>query len=303
MFDQALPLPAPEVLEEPKWLEQRRLIGSGKATWDDFTIIERTCKGWLLPYLWGMDSQVSGRWGYWTRSIVNGEPLDEPIPHIDFLDSPNSETMKNLTKCLSAYNRYDFRLSDFLEWLLWGFGAQDERARISDEANDFLYKTFCLDLLLMHPHDYLGHILTEEKAGYWNNPSAFYPTPHAVCNAMVKMTFADAIREGQDLKSKSVHDPCVGTGRMLMYASNYSLFLYGQDIDRTCCNACAVNGYLYMPWLVRAGLPRPIDNDPEKEKPIIKACNSLEVAAPTIELKPASDKNQRSKKPQQLNLF
>jgi N-6 DNA Methylase len=258
----------------PEWLQQRIAILSGQAKWDDFTFAERTCKGWLLPLLWEIDSMFSGRWWYWTKTLESGKALEEPIPQIDFLDFPNTAAMNNLTKCLSAYNRYDFRLSDFLEWLLWGFGVQDERTRISDDANEYLYRTFNLGLLLKYPHDYLGQILTEEKAGYWNNPNAFYPTPHVVCSAMVQMQFADTIRKGEDLKSKSVLDPCIGTGRMLMYASNYSLFLYGQDIDRTCCMACTVNGYLYMPWLVKALPELGPENEPCEVVP------ALEVSPP-----------------------
>jgi hypothetical protein len=145
----------------------------------------------------------------------------------------------------------------FFKWLLWGFGEGEERPRICAEVNEYLYKTFNLDLLIRHPHDYLGDILAETKSGYWNNPNAFYPTPHCVCQAMAEMQLSDAAEDADDLKTKSVLDPCVGTGRMLMYASNYSLFLHGTDIDRMCVNACKINGYLYMPWLVKAGLKCP----------------------------------------------
>jgi hypothetical protein len=164
--------------------------------------------------------------------------------------------MTNLQTCLKSNNCDDFSLSDFMKWLLWGFG-EGERSRISAEANEFLYRTFNLGPLLQHPHDYLGHILTEAKAGYWSNPNAFYPTPNAVYHAMAEMQMHNAAKDTGDLKTKSVLDCCVGTGHMLMYASNYSLFLYGQDIDRTCVMACKINGYLYMPWLVEAGLKRP----------------------------------------------
>ncbi|MBD1995249.1 SAM-dependent DNA methyltransferase [Leptolyngbya sp. FACHB-541] len=46
-------------------------------------------------------------------------------------------------------------------------------------------------------------------------------------------------------------DPCLGTGRLLLTASNYSLRLYGQDINDTVIKAALVNGYLYAPWLVK----------------------------------------------------
>ena len=38
---------------------------------------------------------------------------------------------------------------------------------------------------------------------------------------------------------------------MLLHASNHSLRLYGCDIDGTLCKATLVNGYLWVPWMVR----------------------------------------------------
>lgn len=273
----------------PEWINQRLQIAAGEATWADFSFEQRTCKGWLLPYLFSIESMFAGRWDYWLRTLEKGAIPDEPIPQIDFLDFPDTKVMKNLKDCLTAHLRYGFGLSDFFQWLLWGFGEQGERARISDEANEYWYKTFNLGLLLESPHDYLGHILSEEKAGNWSNPNAFYPTPHTICSMMVQMQFADAKRQGQDLKDKSVCDPCVGTGRMLMYASNHSLFLYGGDIDRTCVMACKINGYLYMPWLVRPDLadPRLKQADAIQNLPMpqaVKAGN--ETAETDVVLKP-----------------
>jgi hypothetical protein len=36
---------------------------------------------------------------------------------------------------------------------------------------------------------------------------------------------------------------------MLLHAANYSLCLYGQDIDPLAVAMCQVNGVLYAPWL------------------------------------------------------
>ena len=67
--------------------------------------------------------------------------------------------------------------------------------------------------------------------------------------------------EGEDCRAKSVCDPCSGTGRLLLAASNYSMRLYGVDINRTVIKASLINGYLYAPWLVR---PLPfLDTAPE----------------------------------------
>ena len=56
---------------------------------------------------------------------------------------------------------------------------------------------------------------------------------------------------GEDARTKSVCDPCVGTGRLLLAASNHSYRLYGCDLNPTVIKATLVNGYLYAPWLVR----------------------------------------------------
>jgi hypothetical protein len=41
----------------------------------------------------------------------------------------------------------------------------------------------------------------------------------------------------------------VGTGRLLLHASNHSLNLWGQDVDPLVVALCKVNGALYAPWL------------------------------------------------------
>ena len=102
--------------------------------------------------------------------------------------------------------------------------------------------------LLERPYDYLGEYVAAGKAGGWN-PTGFYPTPHNVVECMVRMTMHDAPAEGRDPRRLSVCDPAVGSGRMLLHTSNFSLCLYGQDIDPLAVAMCKVNGALYAPWL------------------------------------------------------
>jgi hypothetical protein len=103
--------------------------------------------------------------------------------------------------------------------------------------------------LLEHPHDYFGDHVAASKAKGWN-PTGFYPTPHSVVELMVRMTMHDAKEEGRDLRTSTVGDPCVGSGRMLLHASNLSLRLYGQDLDPLAVTLCKLNGVLYAPWMV-----------------------------------------------------
>jgi hypothetical protein len=45
-------------------------------------------------------------------------------------------------------------------------------------------------------------------------------------------------------------EPCAGTGRMLLPASNYCNNMYAMEINYSTVKVLTVNGYLYMPWLV-----------------------------------------------------
>ena len=239
------------------WSDQQYALRKG-AVWDDFTFEERTYNGWLLPYLWELDVMFYKRWDYWVRTLLSGEFLNEPIPKINFLSQPHPEVMKNLRNCMEKPVCHSVRLPDFLEWLLWGFGEQKERARVSSGVNEHWYRTFNMGLFMQYPYDYFGDVLADEKAGksYWSNPNAFYPTPHSLVKMMVAMTMKRHEVRGKNLRLLSVMDPCVGTGRFLMEASNYSLSLCGQDNDRVCVMACRINGYLYVPWMVKNGKGR-----------------------------------------------
>lgn len=54
--------------------------------------------------------------------------------------------------------------------------------------------------------------------------------------------------DGRDPRTVTVCDPCVGSGRMLLHASNHSVCLYGCDIDPICARITSINGVLYAPW-------------------------------------------------------
>ena len=135
----------------------------------------------------------------------------------------------------------------FVEWLLFGFGAPsvtEMPPQIEDDVNAFWYKTFNLGLFLKYPHDYLGEYAVALYGKGWQNPTAYFPTPMSVSVLMATMLLSE-----QD-KTASVCDPCVGSGRLLLAASNYSLNLYGMDIDHQILNVCKANMWMYVPWCV-----------------------------------------------------
>jgi hypothetical protein len=215
--------------------------------------------GWLIPYLIKIDELTWGRWDYWARTSVAGKLLDEPIPEVEFLDTPDPGTKLMIEGCLnniqpgtnyqgwSGWERFNY----MLDWLLFGFGyvGQKEAPREpagAQGASNRLYQMFVLDALMLYPADYWGDLLAESKHGQHNG---FYPTPMNVVQLMFRMQMEDL--EAEDLRTKTIYDPCLGTGRFLMLASNYSLRCYGQDIDLTVLKAAVVNFFIYCPWIVK----------------------------------------------------
>jgi hypothetical protein len=192
-----------------------------------------------------------GRWDYWIRTIDARKPLDEPIPQIQFEAHPRNEATKNITDCIQIIQAKGHGANEawcsFIDWLLWGFGSdllKDFPDRIDEDASWRLYTTFNLGVMMQTPADYMAWGSTElavMKAG------GYFPTPMNVCIMMAATQMT-----GRDKTSKTI-DPCVGTGSMLLAASNYSLRLYGQDINLNMVKMCHVNGFIFVPWLVAPG--------------------------------------------------
>jgi hypothetical protein len=195
-----------------------------------------------------------GRWDHRLRLETEGFGFDD-IPKIQWDQGSlsNRRARRMLEQCLDAVsNQGGWRgwgsfdnFEYFMEWLLFGFGHRGHRKEPkepSPHASERLYQLFDLGLLLLAPNDYLGDILAENAHG---RHLGFFPTPLNVCEMMAMMTMGD-----KDLRLEMVCDPCVGTGRMLLAASNYSYQLYGMDINRTVILATLVNGFLFAPWIV-----------------------------------------------------
>jgi len=210
-------------------------------------------RGWLLAYVIMLHERcpaVANRWGYHLRTLEAGKLLDEPIPQIVF-GPPNQRVFKLLQDWSALVGRDCGGWSDFrvlLDWLGWGLALNNEEPRLSEQVNEKLYRQVNLGPLLEKPYDYLGDYVARNKVNGWN-PTAFYPTPHNVVELIVRMTMHDTRIEGKDSRLASVLDPCVGSGRMLLHASNYSCNLWGQDIDPLAVAMCKINGALYAPWL------------------------------------------------------
>lgn len=210
-------------------------------------------RGWLLAYviqLHAIVPAVADRWGYHLRTLEAGKLLDEPIPQIAF--GPADNRVFSLLHKWSRLIGWDCGgWSDFrtlVDWLCWGLALNREMPPLREQVHEQLYRQVNVGVLLARPYDYLGDHVAMSKARGWN-PTGFFPTPHAVVELMVRMMMQDQGKKGQDPRTATVCDPCVGSGRMILHASNHSLCLYGQDIDPLAVAMCKINGALYAPWL------------------------------------------------------
>lgn len=246
--------------------------------------------GWLKSILLNLDGMVGhGRLEYWLGVEVDGKLPAEPIPQIHWRNAMETEVraeLRELSKAVAERGEYKGpplspkgahqhigqlidklgggwdALTYLIRWLAWSLGVS---AECSEEPHqpwgadaawgDTLYREFHIQRLLAADADVLGYWLAERHGKGWN-PAAFYPTPMNVCECMARMTMHDVgstLPDGRDARLASVCDPCVGTGRMLLAASNFSLNLHGMDIDGLMVDACSVNLALFAPWAVYIG--------------------------------------------------
>lgn len=224
-------------------------------------------RGWLLLITQVCDHHpmASQRWPYYLRTMEAGKLLDEPIPRIEFHSSHEpvaKEGMKMIEKAVDIIFEEigtANALPALLDWLGYGMATTKEPPRLSGKVQEKLYRHWNLEPLLKVPSDYFGTLMCEYHGKGWRNARGFYPTPHNVVEMMTRMVMHDygwkpgepppKLPNGRDSRLATVCDPAIGTGRMTMHASNYSLCLYGMDIDPLVVAACKINGVLYAPWM------------------------------------------------------
>jgi len=208
----------------------------------------RDKKGWLLPYLLALDEMFFKRWEYWTEAVLKDRIPNEPIPFIRF-QSPHSYpeglVTKNLKQCLD-YAEYSSSnvLELFIDWLLCGFNQGEQFPAVTEKIDDYWYRTFNLGLFYKEPGDHLALLAADRNVG---KAGGYFPTPANVVEMIVRMNFGSDPKP--EHKRLSVCDPCSGSGIMLLYASNYSLNLYGMDINPLITKIAHVNSFIYVPWL------------------------------------------------------
>ena len=206
-------------------------------------------KGWLRPFLIGYETLLWGRWRYWLDILDKGTLEGSgPIPQIDWHPKDESvhQVHKMLNSCIDGVYNQGASIEDFADWLLWGLGIGEAPARVSTRVNKHWYEAFDLALVLMYPTDYLSQLLAEQSSRGDSKHRGYFPTPMDVCFAMTEIAFTGL--DPEEAKYKTVDDPCVGCGAMLLPASNHSLFGYGQDISSVSVKFTKVQMMWYAPW-------------------------------------------------------
>lgn len=226
--------------------------------WENIPIEEKCYHGWLRPYAFLSETIINGRWAYWHGIRATQEVKGKPIPQLHFYKSYDKEyqvVADMLKTCLKGpkpgyYDNYR-TFTDFVDWLLYSWGSplvKKLNSSINAEIQEYWYKHFNADLMFLFPSDYFVGIASDLYSGKGFNANMFYPTPANVVEVMVQMVYGNM--DPEEAKYMLVNEPCCGSGTMLLYQSNYSLRLTGQDISLLMAKITTLNGYFYVPWMV-----------------------------------------------------
>lgn len=205
--------------------------------------------------------ELSPRWQWYSRLIFFREIPKDPFPQIHFVDDHDGRARRLVDSCLRPFS--DVGMDELLKFLLNRFGygeCRDLPLSIKAHHIEHWETTFDLTTAISLDRDVFGDAYSECIGKNLHSGTGYFPTPMSVCQLIARMTLAEA-----DLFS-TVHDPCVGSGRMLLPASNKSLFLSGMDINPVCIRMTLVNGFLFAPQIV---IPPPAELRPQKSRKVV----------------------------------
>ena len=175
----------------------------------------------------------SPRWEWYSSIMLLKKLPTEPLPQVDFADDSDGSAKKLVLSLLNV----NVSLDDLLNYLLHMFG------HTGYEKKPIVEIDFPLAAALLLQRDLFGDAYGEVMGKGLRSGTGYFPTPQSLCNMIVEMTMKDC-----EL-THTVNDPCVGSGRMLLSASNKSLFLSGNDVNPVCVKMTLVNAYMFAPWI------------------------------------------------------
>ncbi|MBX2989139.1 MAG: N-6 DNA methylase [Bdellovibrionaceae bacterium] len=211
--------------------------------------------------------ELSPRWQWYSRLIFFKEIPKDPFPQIHFIDDHDGRARRLVDSCLRPFS--DVGMDELLKFLLNRFGyseCRDLPPLIKKHHVEHWEATFDVATAISLDRDVFGDAYSDCMGKGLRSGTGYFPTPISVCRLIADMTLTQA-----DLFS-TVHDPCVGSGRMLLPASNRSLFLSGMDVNPVCIRMTLVNGFLFAPQIV---IPPPAELRPQKSRKVVIPRNTL----------------------------
>lgn len=202
-------------------------------------------KSWLPNLI-----DLSDRWQWYSELMHFKRLPDREYPQKTFAPDRGERGLRMIENCMGPFR--DVSFNDFLTFLLNRFGHAKYKAlpkSIKKKHQEHWLKSFDLEYAVTCDHDFLGEYYQKNELSKGKKKlDACFLTPENLVALKTKITM-----EGVNIRSfKTVCDPCCGSGRQLLAASNYSLYLFGQDIELTCFLMTLVNGFLFAPQIVCA---------------------------------------------------
>lgn len=199
--------------------------------------------------------QYSKRWKWWTLvftypGLLIEENIQQPVMGFETDLSSKKPPYKMIAECVEPFYGQD-RSTTFnylIDFMLHYFGHLENIDHIPQENQDHFMKTIDIKVFIRYPGDFLGAYFEEHFGFSHSKGSAFFTTPSSICEMMVKM----CINESPFAWLQSFNDPCCGTMRMGLFASDKGVVqITGQDISHTIYKVALVNAYLYLPSVVK----------------------------------------------------
>lgn len=233
---------------------------------------KKTPHGWLLPYLFQIESMINGRWEFWVKANqikshsllelmthgVTEKFLETNLYHLDYpqIDfNEQSKVIDYLYSILSIMTKAGASLQSsadyFFSWLLYGFGHENftERPTLNIRKNVEvqLYQYVDLFPFICHPADYFNPVMAEVFPVKQNKEKGFFPTPMSVCTAMNKILNPDT-----RLSNNIMNEPCAGTGSLVLaYSNSGGMCVITTELQELVAKAQLINYYFYCPQYAR----------------------------------------------------
>jgi len=190
----------------------------------------------------------SERWKWWSIALYTGRLPADPYPEIEFEPglTTSHAAYQMIERLLEPFHEKRLAFLNLLDHLLFHFGdpSVTDISKIPEEQKRHFRNTIDLRTFFKFPGDLWGHYLENNMSKWERQDSAFFTTPDYICKMMADITIPDSPNN----RYLSFNDPCSGTMRMGLYASNKGILdISAQEIHPTIYKVGLINAWLYLP--------------------------------------------------------